>query len=359
MSIGFIMIENKISIVCAFSVYYIGFTMLPLVVFCHALFHSGRKHLLKNLKIIFIFLLIFIVLITLHYPFQVISANYTDLNSYVKLSYSEEILIHETLLLILLLKSTVMLFSYGERCSSYEKKRTQTLLFPYIIIILLLLIDNLYTNLVYGEHGDAFMLIVHGLPLYTITMIYIQKYHRIFEYMNKNEYKEISNTIKSILPPGSMLYIKEKRGSMIYDVVSKLAKEGIKCCIITRINPNRLRDEYNLEGVKSFWLSTASSKEIDIIHPSKINIIHKIVSEYASSKRYSVIAIDGIEYLIHQNDFSAILHLFNALYDLISSSNSILIVSFNPDAMDKKNLARFEREFVEFTMKEMRRMKSV
>jgi hypothetical protein len=58
-----------------------------------------------------------------------------------------------------------------------------------------------------------------------------------------------------------------------------------------------------------------------------------------------VVAIDGLEYLISNNGPGKVLRLLYGLRDEILISQSRMLVTLDPDVLDFKDLAFFERDF--------------
>jgi two-component system cell cycle response regulator len=70
-----------------------------------------------------------------------------------------------------------------------------------------------------------------------------------------------------------------------------------------------------------------------------------IISEFIRKTKESVILIEGIEYLIIQNDFLSVLKILNGIGDLVVLSDSRLILTLNPYTLTEKEKALLERGF--------------
>jgi len=69
-----------------------------------------------------------------------------------------------------------------------------------------------------------------------------------------------------------------------------------------------------------------------------------IASEFLKKTTESVIMIEGIEYLITQNDFLGILRIMHTPRDLVVMHSSGLILSVNQDALDRREMTLLEKE---------------
>jgi archaellum biogenesis ATPase FlaH len=58
-----------------------------------------------------------------------------------------------------------------------------------------------------------------------------------------------------------------------------------------------------------------------------------------------VVIVEGMEYLIVQNDFETVLKLLHTLSDYVTTSQSILLVPVNPDALPHHQYVMLRRAF--------------
>jgi hypothetical protein len=59
----------------------------------------------------------------------------------------------------------------------------------------------------------------------------------------------------------------------------------------------------------------------------------------------SIVLLEGIEYLIIQNDFEKVIKALNSLNDYVTISGSRLLVPVSPKTMSEKELSILEKEF--------------
>ena len=65
--------------------------------------------------------------------------------------------------------------------------------------------------------------------------------------------------------------------------------------------------------------------------------------ENVEENQDGVVLLDGLEYLISNNDFNKVLRVIDQVNDHISQSKSLMIVPVDPRAFSQKELALLER----------------
>src|SRR2546426_394606 len=102
-----------------------------------------------------------------------------------------------------------------------------------------------------------------------------------------------------------------------------------------------LRDEFGLGGVPILWLSNVGKE--DSVRPKDLEKLSLSLEQFLSRDR-GIIVIDGIEYLITNNNFITVLRLVQALRDRVAMNGAILLFSVNPASLDEHQLHLLERE---------------
>jgi len=110
---------------------------------------------------------------------------------------------------------------------------------------------------------------------------------------------------------------------------------------ICRRNPALVRKEFNLLTTPVIWLSSIYGNYA--VHPEKLGIIEKGVTDFIESIRRSVVIIEGLEYLININGFFPVLRMLENINDMTMSHESIVIVPVDERTLDKKELAYLQR----------------
>jgi len=127
------------------------------------------------------------------------------------------------------------------------------------------------------------------------------------------------------------LYLKEKQ-------------KGIPGLYITRSNPQHVKKKYGLDDTTEICWLTSVKATGEITSISGLQELSILISNYVDKNNKSIILLDGLEYLISNNDFAIVLRLIQQTRDRISTSESIMLVPFNPNALDQKQFTLLERE---------------
>ena len=152
--------------------------------------------------------------------------------------------------------------------------------------------------------------------------------------------KEIMKEVKAL--PGHCYLIEEERPMYSNVLLSRKMDEGCSGLVITRMNPKRIRDEFKVEP-KILWLTDKESSQEETIPPSLEMLIH-VIQEFVRTEKNGIVVLDGIQYLVSNTNFEALLRFLRSLVDEISESNAILVVSLSPETMKQQELSILERE---------------
>jgi len=152
--------------------------------------------------------------------------------------------------------------------------------------------------------------------------------------------KEIMKEVKAV--PGHCYLIEEERPMYSNVLLSRMMDEGYRGLVITRMNPKRLKDEFKVEP-EILWLTDKESTQEKTVGPSLEMIIH-VIQEFMAAEEHGMIVLDGIQYLISNTNFEAVLRFIRSLIDEISESDDILAISVGPETLKPQELSILERE---------------
>ncbi|MHC1680413.1 MAG: DUF835 domain-containing protein [Methanomassiliicoccales archaeon] len=116
---------------------------------------------------------------------------------------------------------------------------------------------------------------------------------------------------------------------------------GTSAFIIARTHPDQLRARYQLMHTPILWL--AQTPGPDRVDPSNVQMLTHMTMEFVR-KGPSVIAMEGLEYLILNNDLNKVLRFLAQLRDEVIVEGSILLVSVDPRTLTERQKAILERE---------------
>jgi len=166
-------------------------------------------------------------------------------------------------------------------------------------------------------------------------------------FKNKKKVEKIEETkefkTKFFLNDSTTYIIKEEKSEKSFEIFNDHVKAGKAGLAITRINPDRIKSEYKSSNAKIVWLTEL--KEKNCISPSPMEEIVYLVKDFVEKNKYSIVMLDGVEYLIYHNTFDKTLLFLQNLKDLISTKKSNLLVPSNKNIVKKREMELLEREF--------------
>jgi len=135
--------------------------------------------------------------------------------------------------------------------------------------------------------------------------------------------------------------ILEERSARSYRLFKMNIKEGMPGYCVTRTFPEKIKERYELGDVPVLWLSNVAKEEA--VRPKDLEKLSLSLEEFLA-KAGGIILLDGIEYLITNNNFITVLKLIQSLRDQVAINRSILLLSINPSTMDNHQINLLKRE---------------
>jgi hypothetical protein len=123
--------------------------------------------------------------------------------------------------------------------------------------------------------------------------------------------------------------------------VCKKYKSRPQGLIITRQFPSDVRKKHALQTTPILWLTTIAGK--DNVDPSKLGLLTEYILHFMEDSKNGIVLVDGLEYMISSNDFSRVLKAVEMWTETAMASASRLLLSIDPKAYEKKDLAVLER----------------
>lgn len=166
--------------------------------------------------------------------------------------------------------------------------------------------------------------------------------------VRKTEESSLGITRKYSLARGRSYIVEESPPNISFDAfVNIISTPELSGCspsvglAISRQHPDFIRQKYGLEHTPIYWLATRAGQ--DVIAPTNLGILTHTLVGFIDENPCTVILLDGIEYLVSNNDFSKVMRVIDQVNDHIAQSKSILIIPVDPRAFDQKELALLER----------------
>jgi PAS domain S-box-containing protein len=155
---------------------------------------------------------------------------------------------------------------------------------------------------------------------------------------------EDNSKVSNMELESGFLYISDNLHNLdAYTVFSDLVKQGNPGLCITRMNPESIRSEYGLSKTPFVWLTKNRCGAQQTIDSTELFKIHPTISDFINKVDNGVVLLDGIEYLLLDNDFISILRLIEQSNDTVMGSNSRLILQIDPETLDKKDYHLLKR----------------
>jgi isoleucyl-tRNA synthetase len=134
---------------------------------------------------------------------------------------------------------------------------------------------------------------------------------------------------------------REERSSRAYEIFRRYVEGGKRGFCVTRNYPDKVRDTYKLGETPILWLSNVGTK--DAVRPKDLEKLSLSLEQFLG-RQGGIVLLDGLEYLITNNNFITVLRLIQSLRDQVAINRSILIMPVNPSTMSVNELNNLEKE---------------
>lgn len=138
--------------------------------------------------------------------------------------------------------------------------------------------------------------------------------------------------------------VEEERPVESLGTLEALVRQGKQALVITRANPRMFRQNYDLRDSKVYWLVDRNEPERGELMPPSLEKIAFLIQEFCHDNPGSVIFIEGLEFLVDNNNFGAVLKLMRRLVDMVSQGDHILLVSLSPHILQERERRSLEKE---------------
>ncbi len=145
------------------------------------------------------------------------------------------------------------------------------------------------------------------------------------------------------LRAGRSYLVEEDRPEQAYRLFAKAVDGAKGGLLITRTNPKRVRESFSLDAVRVLWLTDREGSKEETIAPALERIVYEIEG-FMSKRPQGSIMLDGVEYLVSNNSFDAVLKFVRRLVDTVSEGHHIFLISLGPATVKEQELRMLERE---------------
>lgn len=156
----------------------------------------------------------------------------------------------------------------------------------------------------------------------------------------------MSSDENTVLREGTSYLFTDKDVSKAYEWFKKLLAEGRRGLVVARTHPSRLQQSHALD-CPIMWIakSTKATSGVLSLEPTRLMKIHSTISDFVKATKGAVVLLDGLEYLITENGFSAVMKAIQLTNEEVAMNGAFLLVPVDPRTMDTQQLGYIEREF--------------
>ena len=142
--------------------------------------------------------------------------------------------------------------------------------------------------------------------------------------------------------PSSTYLVKEDRPAQSYALFLDALDRGVRGFCVTRVYPQKIREKFRVAAdVPILWLSNVGKE--DSVRPKDLEKLSLALEQFIT-KEAGFVLLDGIEYLITNNNFLTVLRLVQALRDQVAINRATFVISVNPATLDAHQLNLLEKE---------------
>ena len=141
--------------------------------------------------------------------------------------------------------------------------------------------------------------------------------------------------------------VEEDKPDTSYSLFINALRKGMKGYCITRNYPAKIRSKFDLKDTPVIWLSNVGREST--IRPKDLEKLSLSLEQFLSQPGGGIVLLDGLEYLITNNNFITVLRLIQSLRDQVAINQSILLMAVNRSTLETHQLNLLERE-VDYTI---------
>ena len=155
---------------------------------------------------------------------------------------------------------------------------------------------------------------------------------------------DITNDLEihgKLLKGGSYL-ISDKDNKSALDLFVTLTRSDHEGLFITRANPEIIKSIFSLRNSQVVLLSQEKLGGFENI--SDLDALITKIERFGMNNRDSVILLDGVHYLLTKYSFEKITEALYQIREIVTDTNSILLLRLDPSLLDARQMAVLENE---------------
>jgi len=141
------------------------------------------------------------------------------------------------------------------------------------------------------------------------------------------------------LEPGAVYLIKDHDDNALDLFVSALNK-GFAGLGIVRDDPRKIKKKYHLEKTPFIWLT--GNKIEGVPCEKEVQVLFSLIREFMTKSEKSVVLLEGVDYLILENDLEQVTKIIHNFQDLVSGQQKMVIITVNPNLLGPEKMKVIE-----------------
>jgi len=164
---------------------------------------------------------------------------------------------------------------------------------------------------------------------------FLQK-HEILDIMPKGV--RIPGIFKEI-EVGKSYLVREDRPRRCLEMLKEAINYGFKgLCFTMRYPPQKVRNEYGLEGVDIIWLKFKPEKGVKTLAPDKLDELEEVISEFIAPGG-AIVLVDAFDQIKVVNGFEKSMEFLQKIKVAAAKSGANLLISMRPESVWEKESA--------------------
>ncbi len=148
----------------------------------------------------------------------------------------------------------------------------------------------------------------------------------------------------SPLRPRRAYVVRERTPTTVFRALVEANREGCAGLLVSRSNPEILREDFDLKGTEILWFTDAGGE--DCIRPTDLAALQRRIRSFLERRGgRAVVAIEGVEYLSGHVGPTAAARALESLRDLVTAAGGTFVIGVAPAALEEDLACLLEREF--------------
>lgn len=155
----------------------------------------------------------------------------------------------------------------------------------------------------------------------------------------------------SKVPAGRSYLFTEDAVPGSFAALRYLLATGHRGLVLSKTHPEKIPPRYDVD-CPIIWIVSKpppGSKAITV-DPIRLGRIYSLVADFVKNNPGAAVLLEGLDYLIEENDFSSVMKVLQMINESIAISKSIFLLPVDPDSMDKQEFTFLEREIPSFEL---------